>query len=445
MSRNGVGQKATNVRWGIFILMLILGTINYIDRASLAIAMPHIAAEFNIQDARIIGWLNSMFFWAYALMQLPCGILADALTPRVLIVTATVVWGTFQGLGALCGGTTTFALTRLGLGVAEAPVMPAGTKLMGQWLTPNERGRGSMLLDGGAPLGTATGAVILTTLIALFNSWRIAFLIAGVGTVLVGIAASYYIRSRPSEHPGVNAAERAWIEAGTQKAAKAEKFRFRDVLPYLGQRNVLALIGGWCCYSTVFYGLMTWTPMYLQVTYGFDLKSMGASVALMFFLCFVGQQIGGFITDKWRKAGGRPNTVFHTMFAISAIVAGVSLFAVTHVTNHYVVIALLSISLFPLRWASLYWSIPGLLGAQAKAGTICGTMNFCSNLTAAIVPILVGMIVQSTGSYFGAMMLFSAAAAGYLLCSLSLNFNRTMAVSPTTLDMEVEPVRVTTA
>lgn len=419
-------QKPTSIRWEIFILMLILGTINYVDRASLAIAMPHIVADFHIEDARVIGWLNSMFFWAYALMQIPCGLLADLLTPRSLIVTATIVWGAFQGLGALCGGTTSFAFTRLGLGVAEAPVMPAGAKLMGNWLTPNERGRGSMLLDGGAPMGTAVGAVIITSLIAVFDSWRSAFLIAGVGTMVVGLIAYFFIRTRPSEHPRVNAAELAWIESGTKSQGKAEKFRLRDALPYLRQRNVLALVCGWSCYSWVFYGLMTWTPLYLKDTYGFDLKSMGTAVAIMFFLCFVGQQIGGIIADKWRKAGGKPNTVFHTLFAISAVTSGVCLWAVTQVSNHMAVVALLTLALFPLRWASVYWSVPGLLGAQSKAGTICGTMNFCSNLTSAIVPIVVGMIIQATGSYYGAMMFFTVAAIGYLVSSLAIDFNRSM-------------------
>jgi ACS family D-galactonate transporter-like MFS transporter len=91
------------------------------------------------------------------------------------------------------------------------------------------------------------------------------------------------------------------------------------------------------------------------------------------------------------------------------------------------VIVLLSTALFPLRWACIYWSIPGLLGAQSFAGTICGTMNFCSNLWAgAIVPIIVGFILEATGSYFFALMFFGAAALGYLICSLSIDFNRPM-------------------
>ncbi len=425
-------NKMTNVRWKIFILMMVLGAINYIDRSSLSIAIPYISKDYNISDVRIIGLLQSAFFWAYALMQLPAGVLADRFSTRTLIGAATVVWGAFQGLGALCGNYVTFALTRVGLGVSEAPIMPAGAKLMGIWLTPDERGRGSMLLDGGAPLGTAVGAVIITSLIALFGSWQASFLIAGLGTVVAGLVAYAFIRNRPDEHRGVDAAERAHIERGNPGSGTAGSTRLNltTVRPYLRQRNVLALIGGWCCYSTVFYGLMVWAPSYLQATHGFNLKEMGGAVALMFFLCFIGQQLGGVLADRWRKAGGKPNVIYHTMFSISAIVSGLSVFAVTRATDPVMVIVLLSTALFPLRWASMYWSIPGLLGAQSVAGTICGTMNFASNLTAAIVPIIVGFIVEATGSYFFAMMFFGAAAVGYLLCSLSIDFTRPMTIAP---------------
>ncbi|WP_232785371.1 MULTISPECIES: hypothetical protein [unclassified Serratia (in: enterobacteria)] len=60
------------------------------------------------------------------------------------------------------------------------------------------------------------------------------------------------------------------------------------------------------------------------------------------------------------------------------------------------------------------------------AGTICGTMNFSSNLFAAIIPILIGFIVQLTGNYYIAMMFFATAAVGYLICSLLINFDKKM-------------------
>lgn len=76
--------KPSGVRWKIFLLMLFLISINYIDRASLSVAMPVIAKEFDI-DPAMQGLILSSFFWTYALMQVPGGMLADRFKPRIVI------------------------------------------------------------------------------------------------------------------------------------------------------------------------------------------------------------------------------------------------------------------------------------------------------------------------------------------------------------------------
>lgn len=431
MSINNTHSKnetSTSVRWKIFLIMLLLGAINYIDRSTISIAMPYITEEFNIHNTSIIGIIYSAFFWAYALMQIPSGVVADKFKARNIIGLATVLWGVFQGAAALCHSVFALSVARFGLGVAESPIMPAGAKLMGNWLTPTERGRGSMLLDGGAPLGTALGSIIIAGLIAMFDSWRLAFVIAGVGTIACGGLAWWYIRTYPAEHPHINQSEINHITANNGMAIPGKKYRLSDIKPYLKQRNVIALICGWVCYSFVFYGLMTWLPLYFQSTYGFNITSMGGAMALIFLLCFAGQLAGGFIMDKWRSRGGKASHVMHIMLAISAIVAGAGIFLCAQSSSPAVAISLLCIAFFPLRWASVYWSIPGLLGAQSVAGTICGTMNFTSNLFAAILPIFIGFLVQETSSYYGAMMFFVLAAAGYLVCSLLINFDKKMVI-----------------
>ena len=79
----------TSVRWKIFLMMLLLISINYIDRASLTVAMPLIGTEFNM-DPAIQGLVLSAFFWTYAFMQVPGGMLADRFKPRIVIAAATV-------------------------------------------------------------------------------------------------------------------------------------------------------------------------------------------------------------------------------------------------------------------------------------------------------------------------------------------------------------------
>jgi len=118
----------STVRWKIFVVMLSLIAINYIDRASLSVAMPLISKEFDIAPS-MEGLILSSFFWTYAVMQIPGGMLADRFKPRVVIASATVFWGFFQAIAAVCANAPGLLLTRLGLGASEAPIYPAGGKL----------------------------------------------------------------------------------------------------------------------------------------------------------------------------------------------------------------------------------------------------------------------------------------------------------------------------
>src|SRR5438445_7108747 len=115
----------TKVRWKIFLVMLFLIAINYVDRASLSVAMPLIAKEFDMSPA-IQGLLLSAFFWTYAFMQVPGGLLADRYKPRIVIASATIAWGFFQAIAAACTSWVALFVTRLGLGASEAPIYPAG-------------------------------------------------------------------------------------------------------------------------------------------------------------------------------------------------------------------------------------------------------------------------------------------------------------------------------
>src|SRR6516164_7774907 len=111
-------QVATRVRWKIFLLMLMLFSVNYIDRTSLSVAMPLIGIEFG-PDPAMQGLILSSFFWTYAFMQVPAGVLADRYKPRIVIALSTVGWGLFQTVAAASTNWVMLLLTRLGLGATE--------------------------------------------------------------------------------------------------------------------------------------------------------------------------------------------------------------------------------------------------------------------------------------------------------------------------------------
>jgi ACS family D-galactonate transporter-like MFS transporter len=423
-----VSDAKTVVRWKIFVLMLFLITINYIDRASLSVAMPLISKEFDL-DAAAQGFILSSFFWTYAFMQVPGGMLADRYKPRVVIAVATIGWGFFQAIAAVSTSSFMLILTRLGLGATEAPIYPAGGKLNAMWMTPNERARGATLLDGGAPLGAALGALVIAGLIAAFDSWRIAFAVAGIGTILCGALAWWYIRNSPREHPSINEAEAKHIETAHALEDSTDPVSSgRGPGAYFAYRSVWCMCLGWMFFNTVFYGLLTWMPTYLFKVHGLDIKQLGGALFVMFFAGFIGELVGGQIADMWRARGGQPNSIFRTLFAIAAIVATISIFSVAYVKDAVVVVGLLSSTLFFLRWCGMYWAIPSILATRNRAGFLGGCMNLGGNIAGITVPIIVGFIVQFTGSYFLALMFFAAAGVALLICSTAIDYSRKLPV-----------------
>ena len=392
--------------------------------------MPAIAQEFGI-DAAAQGVILSSFFWTYALMQIPGGWLADRYGPRWIVAGAAVLWGAFQAFAALATGFVGLLLARLGLGLAEGPTFPAGGKLNAVWLPAKERGRGAVLIDGGAPLGTALGGLIIATLMGVLGSWRAAFAAAGLGTVAAGVFAYWYIRDTPGEHASINQAEARYIAREHAKEDALSTPRASsgaNVLDFLRFRSFWGMLFGWVGFNLVFYGLVTWAPNYLAQERHLSLAGVGGATFIIFGAGFVGEIVGGFLSDIWKERGGAPNIVMRTVLGSSAVLTTLSTFLLAFVESPVAAVALLASTLFFSRWGGLYWSIPPILTDRGRAGILGGIMNFAGNIAGILVPIIVGVIVQATGSYFLALMFFSASGVLYLISSLIIDYSRKLPV-----------------
>jgi MFS transporter, ACS family, D-galactonate transporter len=422
-------QAPTSVRWRIFLLLLLIVTINYIDRASLSVAMPLISREFRITPS-VQGFIFSCFFWTYTLMQVPAGWLADRFGPRIVIATCTTLWGACQAMTAFATGSGSLLLARLGLGVAEGPIYPAGGKLNATWLPARERGRGAVILDGGAPLGTAFGGLLIGGLVGAFDSWRIAFMIAGVGTMAAGAYAYAYIRNTPREQTRVNVLELHYVEAehAQEDAPFADRSHGQRIVGYLRFRSFWCLLLGWLGFDLVFYGLVSWAPSYLSQERHLSFASISGSIFIIFGAGFVGELAAGFLADFWKARGGSPNLVMRTILGTSGALTTLSTLLLPFVGSPQAAVALLSCSLFFLRAAGLYWSVPPALTDRRRAGTLGGLMNFAGNIGGILAPVIVGIIVQATGSYFLALMFFTAGAALYMASSLLIDYGRRLPV-----------------
>ncbi len=418
----------TNVRWRIFGLLLIMVAVNYVDRATLSVALPLISTEFSI-SATEQGLLLSSFFWAYCLMQIPAGFLVDRFLPRAVISGATLLWGGFEMLGAAATGWMFLLLTRIGLGIAESPIYPAGAKLCGLWLTRTERGRGAALLDGGAPLGAAFGSVIIGGLIAGLSSWRLSFVIAGVVTIGFGALAWYYLRNHPNEHPSTDSGERAYVADALRAEQGDLSTGGHDTLrSILSARSSWLLFGAWFCFNGQWYGFLTWIPSYLYKTQGVNIAGLGVLSFLVFFAGFVGDLVGGFVLDGLMRRSTRTAAVYRLVFGVSSAFATIAVFLVPYAGGGRSAVALLAATQFFLRWCGTYWTMPSILANPRSAGLLAGTMNFAGNISGIVVPIVVGVILDVTGSYFLALMFFALLGAGLFACSMGQSYRRSVGV-----------------
>lgn len=421
LARSGTLAAAapSRVRWRIFAVVFALVVINLIDRTALSIAMPTIAREFDLSPT-MQGVILSSFFWSYALLQVPGGWLIDRYGPRRLMAGATLAWGLFQSLAAFATGGISLLLTRLGLGAAEAPLFPAGAKLNAIWLSPQERGRGAVLMDSGSPLGAAFGGIIISFLILAFGSWRLAFLAAGLATLALGALAWRTLRDDPAAHPEVNAAELAAIRAvpeGGRGPAAAPS--------HISARSLAGLMLGRMAWAMINFGLLTWGPSYLAQARGFDLKQMGSATFVIFLAGMTGSLFAGFAADALFARGWSRTTVYRGMLGISGLAIFATFVALPQVANPVGAVALLSVTLFFLYWGSLYWSLPPLLAPAGKVGLVGGIMNFAGSASGIAVPILTGLILQATGAYLAVLLFFAACALVYVAGTMLIAYPAT--------------------
>src|SRR5271163_1438215 len=126
-------KRPTSMRWKLFTFIFVVTVINMADRTSISVGIPTIAKEFALTPT-MQGVILSAFFWTYAALQVPGGWIIDRAGPSRVMSGAILIWGLFQTTAMFTVNGLTLLLTRLGLGAAEAPMFPAGGKLVALWM-----------------------------------------------------------------------------------------------------------------------------------------------------------------------------------------------------------------------------------------------------------------------------------------------------------------------
>src|SRR6202008_3918046 len=169
-----VAIRLTNARrWTIVGLLFVASLINYFDRATISFALPLISKDLQLgPEAK--GVLLSAFFWSYALMQIPMGILADRVNLRWLYAISFTLWSVAQGFMGLATGLGALIGLRMLLGVGEAIYLPGGSKIVSLLFSPAERGLPSGIFDAGTRTGLVVEGVLVPWMLTHYG-WRASF------------------------------------------------------------------------------------------------------------------------------------------------------------------------------------------------------------------------------------------------------------------------------
>ena len=103
------------------VLLVVGGTLNYLDRSTLSIANVLIREELGLSIADM-GLLLSAFLWAYAFAQLPGGALVDRVGPHRLLAAGLGLWSLAQAAAGFVTSFWQFSIARVLLGLGEAPM-----------------------------------------------------------------------------------------------------------------------------------------------------------------------------------------------------------------------------------------------------------------------------------------------------------------------------------
>ena len=407
MDASLVRQAGDTRRWWIGLLLGSGVLVNYFDRINLSVAGPQLQQAFGL-DAAQLGWLFSAFFWSYALMQIPTGLILDRFGVTPIGRIGGALWSFATGITALAGGFGGVLAARVLLGVAEAPAFPANAKATGYWFPRTERALATAIFDAAAKFSNVIGAPLVAATVIWFG-WRGAFWGTAILS-LIYLAGFWLFYRDPSADPHLTEQEHAYMLAGGATPEGASPSGATAMLGYLlTSRKVWGLTIGFAAYGYSFYLFLTWLPGYLVRELHMTLIGSAAYTTIPWIVATITDlAIGGWLVDHLIARGYRETRVRKSVLVLGML-TGTAVFGAGFTNQPVWAITWISIALGGLAAAApIGWSIPSLIAPKGGTGTIGGIMNFANNLMGAVAPIATGYIVGQTHSFNGAFLVAGA-------------------------------------
>lgn len=408
----------SNIRWLLVMWMFLVSAVAYLDRVNISIAGPAIASEFRLDNVHL-GFVFSSFVFGYAIFQVPGGLIADYLGPRLVLGLGVIWWAVFTSAITFISPTVTGLIffvmgSRFLLGMGEAVVYPASNCVVSAWIPSVERGMANGIIFSGVGFGTGLTPPIVAYLTHVYG-WRAAFW-ASAGLGLIAGAVWYLIaRDKPREHPWISSAEVEHIEAGLPQASPASgEIQEASLATVLAKPPVWFVTFSYFSYGYVAYIFFTWFYIYLNKARHLDLKQSTVYTMLPPIAMMIGSTFGGFLSDRLSELYGRRAGRCYVACIAIAVCAALLAYGsnVASPQTASLILAAGAGSLYVSQ--SAFWSMSADLGQKA-AGSVSGFMNMGSQfggvVTASVTPYLADRFGWSVGFETAAAVALAGALA----------------------------------
>ena len=384
-------------KFGVLALLVVVYTLNFLDRQIVGILATPIKAELHLSDTQLGLLGGPAFALFYTLLGIPVAWAADRYNRTWIITAGLVLWSAFT---AACGMAQSFSLlflARMGVGVGEAGCVAPSYSLIADYFPRAERSRAFAGFSLGIPIGSALG-IILGGLVASYFNWRIAFIGVGLAGLLV---APVFLRFTSEPQRG-----RFDGQSGPAKASIGKVFGTIVRKPSFWYMS----FGASCC-SIMNYGSFFWFPSFLLRSYHLPLREAAYLWgAIVFVGGIIGIWLGGVLADRFSRSTGALALIPAIALLIAAPGAALALFAPSLAVSCFLFVVPVATSLAYI--GPTVAAVQGLVPASMRA-TASSFYLFINNLLGlGLGTILIGAISDSLRVRFGAEALRYSIFAG---------------------------------
>lgn len=387
-------QQTTRYRYAMLSLVFVNVMINYLDRSNLAIAAPALSGDLGL-DTKQMGVIFSAFSLTYGILQIPGGILADKVGPRVLYAICLITWSLATMALSLARGFAVLFGLRLTVGIFEAPSYPINNRVVTSWFPDNERASATAIYVSGQFIGLALLSPVLV-LIQTAYGWQGMFAITGAIGLVWGLVWYFFYRD-PLDHPKVSKAELDHIENGggllKGRTEKGSSFSWPDLGKILSNKTLWGVYIAQFCVNGLLWFFLTWFPTYLVQFRKLTFVKSGFLSSIPFLAACAGLLLSGFVSDYLVKRGWSVAAARKTPIIIGLLIS-VSIIGPNYTSDTTWVMFFLSLAFFGAGMALISWVFVSILSPKNIVGLTGGVFNFCGNVAGVVIPIVIGFLAS---------------------------------------------------